>query len=130
MGRQNNLLLEKDKTQNKLQLKLIEKENQIRDLESKIQRYKKVKSEQNKTNQEKIKLIQIENRSKLLNLKNKNWKDIENLKEDYLKLLEKEKRMNNQKLSRFQELNEKLEFENITLKNQKNILKEMVNNLL
>jgi len=93
LKRQNNLLFEKDKTQkkleskliekendihdlkkneNKLQLKLIEKENQIRDLESKIQRYKKVKSEQNKTNQEKIKLIQIENRSKLLNLKNKN----------------------------------------------------------
>merc|ERR1711925_20618 len=87
---------------NKTESKLIEKENDIRDLQNKI---KNLKSEQNKTHQEKIKLIHIEHRSKVLNLRNKHWNEIEKSKED-LKLLEKAKQMRNQE---YQKLNAKLE---------------------
>jgi len=115
------------KTQSQLESKLIEKENQIRDLKIEIQGYKKNKSEQNKTNQEKIKLIQIENRSELLNLKNTNLKEIEK-KEENLQLIAKEKRIINQELSKCQKTNEQLELENGILKEKETFLKEMITN--
>merc|ERR1711925_14369 len=117
-------LIEKEKKIydfNKTESKLIEKENEIRDLENKIQKYKKLKSEQNKTHQEKIKLIHIDNRSKLSNLRNKHWEEIEKSKEN-LKLLEKEKRIGNQELLKSQKLNEKLVFENVHLKKKETFL--------
>ena len=53
------------KTQNKLESNLIQKDNHIRVLESKIETCKKLKNEQSKANQEKIKVKQIENRSQI-----------------------------------------------------------------
>merc|ERR1712034_302801 len=95
--------------------KLIDQENQIRELESKIQKYRTLKSEQNKTHQEKIKLIDIKNCSKILNLRNQHWQEIEKSKEEF-QLIAKEKQMNNQELSKYQKLNEILESEKFDLK--------------
>merc|ERR1712034_233768 len=67
-------------TRKELRSKLIDKENKICNLESKIQKYRTLKSEQNKTHQEKIKLIDIKNCSKILNLRNQHWQEIEKSK--------------------------------------------------
>jgi len=71
-------------------------------------------------------LLQIENRSKILNLQNKHWKKIEKSQED-LKLLEKEKQMSNQELLKYQKLNAKLESEKFHLKEKETILEDMIN---
>jgi len=83
-----------------LELNLTPKENQILDSEHKIQSFKNIMNKQNETNQEKITLKQIE-------------------------LIEEAKQITNEKLSKYQKLNEKLESENITLKETVKVLKEI-----
>jgi len=145
----------KNKTQNEMESKLIEKENQIRylfesqnELQSKLIQKDNDICEINKTQtQLESKLIEkdnqirdfekiknrfqtklLEQKNEIHNFKTKNLEILSKSKED-LKLFDNENQINRQKLSKCQKLNEKLQVENKNLKSREKLLYEEIENL-
>jgi len=139
------------KTQNELKSKLIEKENEIRDflenqneLKSKIiEKENNIRDLYNAQNLLETKLIEKDNQirnceklekefqTKLLEQKNKIHDfEKENLKsKEDVKFFENENQINKEKLSKYQTLNEKLEFENKKLKSREKLLDKKIDDL-
>jgi len=101
------------KTQNQLETKLIEKNNQIRNFEKLEKKF-----------QTKL----LEQKNKIHDFEKKNLETIKKSKED-LKLFENENQINKEKLSKYQKLNEKLEFENKKLKSCEKLLDKKIEDL-
>lgn len=108
--------------------KLLEKENQIKDINGKFQKkYKNLKFEQNQTFEAKQKLIENKHVVEKKDLKKKHEEEIQIMQEKFeQEVLEKDNEISNLQIqfTKFQKLNENLETENSGFKYKQTILEE------
>jgi len=119
-----------EKNRKEFENKLLEKDNQIKDINSKFQKqYKNFKFEHNRTFEVKQKLIEQKHAVEKKELKKKHENEIQIIQEPLeQKLLEKENEISNSQiqLTKFQKLNENLEKENGGLKYKETIWEEKI----
>merc|ERR1712034_101299 len=115
------------KTQNELKSKIIEKENNIRDFYN-AQKQLETKLIEKDNQIRNCEILEKELQTKLLEQKNKVHDfEKENLKsKEDVKFFENENQITKEKLSKYQKLNEKLEFENKKLKSREKLLDKKI----